>query len=225
MTGQLSIIPGAAAEDPAISAPAYRLLGLLAAHADKDGYCYPSVGRLAEKSRLGERWVKRLLNGLVATPYLVAAKRPGRSTVYQVITKGVVPQTTRGPSDHRSHRPPGGGPTDPKGVVPQTTHKDTTKDKPKDTTKGDEFFKRFWTAYPNRKPHTNPKKPAREKFLAVLKKGTDPETIIRGAENYAAYIRQEGKEPQYVAQATTFLNKEYWADYQTRPKPVFKAVL
>ncbi len=116
MTGpRLSIIPAAAAEDPAVSAPAYRLLGLLAAHADKKGYCYPSVARLAKKSGLGERWVKRLLNDLVATPYLTAAKRPGRSTVYQVITKGVVPQTT-GPTDHPgvvpqvqkgwSHRPP-----------------------------------------------------------------------------------------------------------------------
>ena len=216
MTGpRLSIIPAAAAEDQAVSAPAYRLLGLLAAHADKNGYCYPSVGRLAEKSGLGERWVKRLLNDLVATPYLAAAKRPGRSTVYQVITKRVVPQTTRELSDHRSHGPPPGGPTVPKGVVPQTTHNDTSNDKPNDT---DIAFKEFWRIYPSRgdnKP--NPKKPARAKFFAAVKSGTDPADILRGVENFVAAEQASDTEPRFIPMAITWLNQGRWEGYQVAP--------
>ena len=101
MSGQrLSIIPGAAAEDPAISAPAYRLLGLLAAHADKDGYCYPSIARLAKKLGTSKRWIQKLLSALSATPYLNVTKRPGRSTVYQIVTKGVNQEFTPEPVVH-----------------------------------------------------------------------------------------------------------------------------
>ena len=103
-------------------------------------------------------------------------------------------------------------------VNQEFTHNDILNDKPNDTTKGDKFFERFWTAYPNRTPHPHPKKPARTLFLAVLKKGADPEAIIRGAENYAIYIRQEDKEPRWIKGATAFLNQEYWTDYQERPK-------
>jgi len=110
-------------------------------------------------------------------------------------------------------------------VNQEFTHNDTKNDKPNDTTKGDELFERFWAAYPDRTPHPHPKKPARILFLAVLKKGADLEAIIRGAENYAAYIRQENKAPRWIKGATAFLNQEYWTGYQTRPKPVFKAVL
>ena len=224
MTGpRLSIIPGAAAFDPAVSAPMYRLLGVLAARADKHGRCFPSISKIAKDMNIGERWINRLIGRLLETQYLTITHRPGHSTVYQI--KGVVPETTPGLRDPWSERPPTPGLRDHPPLVSGTTHKDTTKDTKKDTSKGGEFFERFWAAYPDRTPHPHPKKPARILFLAVLKKGADPEAIIRGAENYAAYIRQEGKEPRWIKGATAFLNQEYWTGYQTRPKPVFKAVL
>ncbi len=38
--------------------------------------------------------------------------------------------------------------------------------------------------------------------------------IIRGAENYAAYVEREGTDPKYVAQAQTWLSQERWAQSQ-----------
>ena len=209
---RLSILPADAAVDPVLSAPAYRLLGLLAAHADKDGYCYPSVARLTQKLGLGERWVQRLLRDLVATPYLEATMRPGRTTIYQVITRGVASQTT-GPSDHRSLGPPGGGLSDHPAVVPQTTHNDTPKDKPNDT---DGAFEKFWKTYPSRGDN-NPKKPARAKFLAAVKKGVDPAIIINGAANFASAEQANGTERRYIPMAITWLNQARWEAFQEAP--------
>lgn len=75
-------------------------------------------------------------------------------------------------------------------------------------------FATFWSAYPGRGPHPNPRKPAAEKFAAAVKHGADPAAIIRGAENYAATVRREGTEPRFVAQAVTWLNQHRWQDHQ-----------
>jgi hypothetical protein len=79
-------------------------------------------------------------------------------------------------------------------------------------------FETFWRIYPSRDPHPNPKKPARLKFEAVIKAGVDLAIIIRGVENYAAFIRESGTEPRYVAQAVTWLGQERWKDHQASPE-------
>ena len=73
--------------------------------------------------------------------------------------------------------------------------------------------------YPSRHPHSNPKKPARQKFDAAVKRGVPAADIFRGAFNYAKYVEQEKKDPEHVAQAITFLSQERWAEYQEPPKP------
>ena len=78
----------------------------------------------------------------------------------------------------------------------------------------DEQFEVFWRAYPSRRNHSNPKKPARAKFVTALKRGVAAADIIRGAENYAAYVEREGTDPKYVPQAQTWLHQERWAQYQ-----------
>ncbi len=80
-------------------------------------------------------------------------------------------------------------------------------------------FEIFWRTYPSRGPHSNPKKPAREKFARAVKRGIDPAAIIRGAEVYAETIRHQGTAPQFVAQAQTWLNQERWAECQRAPEP------
>ena len=52
-----------------------------------------------------------------------------------------------------------------------------------------------------------------------MKNGAPPADIIRGAENYAAYIRQERTDPQYVVQAQTWLGQERWTEYQAAIPP------
>ena len=53
----------------------------------------------------------------------------------------------------------------------------------------------------------------------------DPAEIIRGAENFAAYVDHEGIEPRFVPHAATWLHKECWADHQGKPKPKLEVVL
>jgi hypothetical protein len=77
-----------------------------------------------------------------------------------------------------------------------------------------EQFEVFWRAYPSRRHHSNPKKPAHTKFEAAVKRGVVVSDIIRGAENFAAYVEREHTDPQYVPQAQTWLNQERWAQYQ-----------
>ncbi len=106
------------------------------------------------------------------------------------------------------------------------TQKDTKKDTKKDSVASlpTRQFEIFWRTYPSRRPHSNPKKPARAKFETAVNRGVAAADIIRGAENYAAYVESEGTNPKYVAQAQTWLNQERWAQYQetagTEPTPI-----
>ncbi len=58
----------------------------------------------------------------------------------------------------------------------------------------------------------------------ALKRGVAGWAIIRGAQNYAAYVEREGTDPKYVAQAKTWLNEERWAQHGeaagTEPTPI-----
>jgi hypothetical protein len=117
----------------------------------------------------------------------------------------------------------GGNQAGPKAGPPKKEGKEGKVDNTVDST-ADEPFKVFWRTYPSRRPHSNPKKPARVKFEAAVKRGVAAANIIRGAQNYAAYVEREGTEPKYVAQAKTWLNEERWAQYQeaavTEPTPI-----
>ena len=79
-------------------------------------------------------------------------------------------------------------------------------------------FDGFWRLYPSRRPHSNPRKPARLKFEAALKRGVPASNIIRGAENYAVYVERETTDPRFIAQAVTWLNQERWTEYQEAPE-------
>lgn len=101
-------------------------------------------------------------------------------------------------------------PGDPQPAIGTTTRKPATEHPD---------FAAFWSTYPSRGPHPNPRKPAAEKFAAAVRGGADPGAIIRGAENYAATIRREGTDPRFVAQATTWLNQHRWQDHQAAAEP------
>jgi hypothetical protein len=88
-----------------------------------------------------------------------------------------------------------------------------------DNRNGASEFETFWCVYPSRHPHPSPKKPARLKFEVVVKRGVDPADIIRGAQNYAAYVAANVSDPRLVAQAVTWLNQERWNDHQEAPEP------
>jgi hypothetical protein len=80
-------------------------------------------------------------------------------------------------------------------------------------------FERFWRAYPHRGDFSDPKKPARAKFEAAIKRGVDPAAIIAGAERYRAHVEQRGIEGRYVAQAQTWLNQARWTEVHQPEAP------
>jgi hypothetical protein len=73
-------------------------------------------------------------------------------------------------------------------------------------------FEAFWQAYPSRRPHPNPRKPALLKFAAAIKCGVDPAVIIAGAGRYSAYVKRQIKETNFIRQAVTWLRNDGWTD-------------
>ncbi len=75
-------------------------------------------------------------------------------------------------------------------------------------------FDEFWRVYPSRKPHSNPKVPAKKKYEAAVRSGVAPADIIRGAKNYALFVEHERLSLKYICQAQTWLSQERWSEYQ-----------
>lgn len=93
------------------------------------------------------------------------------------------------------------------------TGQDKTRQKKKDSLGASApMFDEFWKAYPSRAAHPNPRKPAAAKFAIAVKAGVDPAAIIAGAKRYADDVRRTATDPQFVCQATTWLNQERWKD-------------
>lgn len=58
----------------------------LADHAqDETGECWPSVARLAQRTRVSERAVQSALTGLEERGYIARDMRPGHSTIYRLL--------------------------------------------------------------------------------------------------------------------------------------------
>jgi len=75
-------------------------------------------------------------------------------------------------------------------------------------------FDLFWEAFPRKVGKT----PATDEYRKQLKSGTDPPTILLGADNYAAECRLSGRELQYICHPTTFLHQRRYRDYQEVPE-------
>lgn len=76
-------------------------------------------------------------------------------------------------------------------------------------------FSDFWAAYPKRVGRGQ----AIKAWKAAVKKA-DPDTIIAGAESYAATVTRTETETRFIAHPSTWLNGERWAD----ERPVLRAV-
>lgn len=76
-----------------------------------------------------------------------------------------------------------------------------------------EQFDRFRAAYPKR-DGSDPREPARKKFEAAVRSGTDPEIIIRCAELFAqAEARRGNAGSRFIPHSATWLNKRQWEDH------------
>ncbi len=229
-SGRLSIIPAAAVFDSRLSHADVRVLAALGAHADKNGRCWPSTTTLANTTGMSERHARTSLRSLESIGYVETESRPGQSSMYRIPRNqaaGVPRNSAAGVEPNPGTivpEPRNQTAGDPGSIVPPNDIKNDTNN---DTVAplAAEQFEVFWRTYPSRGRHSNPKKPARAKFDAALKRGIAAADIIRGAENFATYVEREGTDPKYVVQAKTWLNEERWGQYQeqeaaTEPAPL-----
>lgn len=79
-----------------------------------------------------------------------------------------------------------------------------------------EDFERFWSFYPSRGGHGNPKRKAAVEFARAVSAGVEPEAIVKGAGEYADWCRIRGIERTwYVKTAANWLRDDGWEeDYE-----------
>ena len=224
-SGRFAIVPARAVEDRRLGPAAFRVLASLGTFSDRDGWCWPSLTTLATQLSTRRQVVQRHVQELAKLGYIEIQRqrRPdGGSTAnrYRLMFDRALFQV--GIELRGVHREGAGG-VHREGATPATLRglpldKNYPKEHIYDLSA--KHFAEFWRIYPSRRPHSNPKKPARQKFEAALKRGVPASDIIRGAENYAAHARRDVSDRKFVAQAVTWLNQERWAEYQEAPEEV-----
>lgn len=73
-------------------------------------------------------------------------------------------------------------------------------------------FMDFWSAYPRRVG----KGAARRSWEAAVKKGADPQTLVRSAARFAGEMAD--KDPKYIPHPSTWLNQERYEDEPAEPE-------
>lgn len=74
-------------------------------------------------------------------------------------------------------------------------------------------FEEFWKSFP-RRDGPNPRKPAEQRFYALVKAGVDPAAMIAGAKRLAADEGARGNiGTRFIPQAVTWLNQQRWDDH------------
>jgi helix-turn-helix protein len=207
----------------------------------RTGRCDPSIAKLAEETGLAERSVKRALRELKESEGWLIGQEGAKGRGYR---NSYVPQLERVSFKKFKNGHTGVTHSDPERVSstspirrekgdkvgtkrvspasPEPVREPVRLSRSISSTMPDgaaEQFEDFWRIYPSRGCQANPKKPARQSFLAAIKRGADPADIVAGAEAYAAMRRTIGGDRRFTAQAVTWLNQERWND-QPSPAPV-----
>lgn len=163
------------------------------------------IGRkqLARDLGFSEQQIRRALNNLQNSQQITIKSTNKHSVVtvcqwesYQSVNEKA--PTNQPQNNHETNRK-------------TTTLKEVKKKENKESIYTDSF-ETFWQSYPKRQG-SNPKKPAKEKFIKLVKSGISADEITKGAREYAQQQQSLGHlDTPYVAQATTWLNQERWKD-------------
>jgi hypothetical protein len=170
---------------------------VLLREADGDGYSFPSLSTISEKSGVSPAQVKRALHVLRDIP-LVERSRKGTPTTTSVYRLLNVPG---GPSNLRE-RP----------TIPDEGRKSAAK-----LTEAGIIaaFDEAWDLYPKRP--NNSRMAALKAFMARVKEGVSPDDMIAGVKAYAKYCQAEKTEPRFVKMTSTFFgpNHHFASDFST----------
>lgn len=88
------------------------LLAALADYANAEGWCWPGIKSLCQRTRMSERYVQQMISEIVADGELIVKERVGSSNYYRVtITQkgGVLPDAPPLPNAERGAAERGGG--------------------------------------------------------------------------------------------------------------------
>jgi hypothetical protein len=164
------------------------LLLALADRADKEtGQCYPSLARLCQDTEMSMATVTRRLIFLEENKFIIRTQRDRTSTLYTLLLTESTPLSDReNPSLSQRDKPI----TVNLSIEPNI------------------LFEEFWNEYPRKAG----KGQARIAFKGALKKATNDE-IVSAVKLYA--LSCVGKEQQFIAHASTWLNGERWLDEVT----------
>jgi hypothetical protein len=234
MTGRFARVPIRAAGLTDLRERDYRVLIAIAAHADAEGRAYPSMTTISVATGIARGDVPRMLRhleqlGLLRRDRRSEAHGGAASTIYTIVfenTGGVSAGADTVSAQLRTGVPAqqqvGCLLTSTRGVSAgaDLTNKNRPSNKRRRIVRpyanqsvADLEFETFWRIFPKRGPHTNPKHPAREQYLAALNRGTDPKEINRGAENYAAAMARTATLARYIKQARYWLKDRLWEQY------------
>jgi hypothetical protein len=231
-------IPASAMRCRELTACDWRVLTCVALHANSAGKAWPSMATIASSTGIRREDVPRSIRrlekfGLLRTTsgggsssnsYVLAfdgnvvsaSKRTGVSDAADTVSAAVqagCPQictsSVRTDADQTNKNRPinrvtSGRPFDARLSLDKSANDD---------------FEQFWQLYPHRGRHPDPKKPAREKFEAAVKRGVDRALIIRAARNYAESMRLSGTRGQFIKTAEVWLNKASWEQYGADQEP------
>jgi Helix-turn-helix domain len=240
-SGWFARIPHRVAAMSNLSGCDLRVFIAIAVHADIDGLAWPSMATIAAMTDIGRGDIPRSIRRLERAGLIRREGRHGDAgaNVYRILfvgnpascgtSNGVGYGAARKDADSNAadSRIAAGVSADLLESVSNLADQ-TDKNRPENisargrarTSEGvNEVFETFWRVYPSRKPHENPKKPARLKFEAAVKRGIDPGVIIRGAENFAVYAAAHIDSPKFIKTAEVWLNKECWNEHQRPPEP------
>lgn len=154
---------------------------------------------------------KRVMKELEEAGYLVRKQPRDEAGLfenydYSVFDDPQSPATENPSTDNRS--------TDNQHITKDLLDKElkNTNGHSEEMTEKPDPFDDWWQHYPRKVAKGNARKP----FKAALKK-TDIETLMNAVKAFAKQMK--GKNPEYVAHASTWLNGERWLDYKSIQKP------
>jgi hypothetical protein len=184
--------------------PTERLLMLaLADHADDEGWCYPSIARLCERTGLSERAVQSHVKALSEAGYLAVTANAGPKGCNVYFVRPAPPQEMHPARDAPRRRcalPPQEMRPTPAGDAPEPSG--TIKETPKENAPS---FAEFWDRWPEKKARASA-----EKAWARLPAKDRRVVIARCADWFRAWRR--GNPQASPIHAATFLNERRWQD-------------
>jgi hypothetical protein len=231
---RLVIMPASWASSD-VSDSAFRLLAVICTYAHVDGAgCWRAGRDLAAQSRMSESTYKRAMRELKAAGLVRVQARfvDGRQTTNVIVPawditgavgavpdpEGVTGEPLEGVADGSPEGVTGDIQKHSEGITPKESK--IPKGQKKASEPSPEFLE-AWAAYPRTRDCAKAK--AWSAWGARLAEGHTPAEIIAGIQRYAAHVRRERIEQQFVKRPETFLGpgRHFEAGYEPAPAEPF----